>query len=252
MHPPVLSRSFIAPGLRTGYNCGMSILLFSDATACAQTLASLTNRTGEHLLLCAGDGTLASTEHSQEISIVLPNLLVVDVNSDRFRRINFDQIANVVVDLDSETLLSSPGRRLIEMLANLAALDDGDGEMGLAFVGAAAGAVGGVLLDGVHAGLGLIPATAVAPNLAEVVDLRSLLESMSVGKGRLIALDAPVGLLYSPRLDQVRVAGAGSALLVSFVQTNGQKPQDSPPTARLHVVTDRMTSSFPDAPPDAQ
>jgi len=225
----------------------MAILLFSDSAACAQTLPTLAPRKGEHLLLCAGDGTLTSTELSQTIAAALPDLLVVDVNSDRFRRLNFDQFATVVVDLDAETLLSSPGRRLVEMLANLAALDDGEGEMGLGFVGAAAGAAGGVLLDGLHAGLGLLPATAIAPNLAEVADLRTLLESMSAGLGRLIALDAPVGVLYSPRADQISVAGSGSALLVAFVRPTGTTQENTPPTARLHVVTAGMTSSFPDA-----
>jgi hypothetical protein len=223
----------------------MAILLFSDASACAQTLAALAPRPGEHLLLCAGDGTLTSTDLSETLAQALPTLLVVDLNSDRFRRLNYDQFATILVDLDTETLLSSPGRRLVEMLANLASLDEGEGEMGLGFVGSAAGAAGGILLDGVHVGLNLVPATAIALNLAEISDLRVLLEKMSAGLGRLIALDAPVGVSYSPAADQVTVAGSGSALLMAFVRAEGEGRQDSPPTARLHVVTGGMTSSFP-------
>lgn len=230
----------------------MAILLFSDPAACATTLPNLVSRTGEHLLLYAGDGAvttaLPATPLATALGVALPNLLVVDLNSDRFRRINFDVISSVTLDLDAESLLASSGRRLVEMLSNLASLDDGAGEMALAFVGGAAGAAGGVLLDGLHAGLNLIPGTAVAPNLAQVADLRGLLESMSAGLGRLLALDAPVGIAYARSTDQVSVAGPGSALLVAFVPSaSAANGEESPPTARLHVVTGGMTSTFPDA-----
>lgn len=241
---------FIAAADCCDYNAHMSILLFSDGATCGRTLPALATRAGDHVLLCAGDGDLASTPLSQEIAAAIPDLQVVDVNSGRFRRLNYDLLASIIVDLDVETLLSSPGRRLIEMLGNLASLDDGAGEMALGFVGSATGAAGGMLLDGVHAGLGLVPGTAIAPNLAEVKDLRALLKHISAGLGRLIALEAPVGVAYAPRSDQLTVADSGSALLVAFVRTEDEKGSDgepTPPTARLHVVTGGMVSGFPDA-----
>lgn len=241
----------IAPVWGCSYNVRMAILLFTDAQACAASLATLAKITDEDapvVLLCAGDGASTETELSVALSGTLGGLFVVDVNGDRFSRINFDALHGVILDLDAETLLSSPGRRLVEVLAQLGALREDGSELHLAFVGDAAGAAGGVLLDGVRAGLGLIPGTAVVPNIKAVADLRGLLESMSVGMGRLIALDAPVGLRYEAASDQVVVSGKGSALLVGFVAAKAAKDGEIPaPTARLHVVTDGMQSGFPGA-----
>jgi len=247
----------------------MAILLLSDASAGATIPELIGASTNDSLtsdapasdalfvLLCAGDGAATSTALAETLAPFLPNLFVVDVNGDRFGRLNFDALRAAILDFNYETLLSSAGRRLVEVLVQLAAMREPGDELHLIFVGAAAGATGGVLLDGIHAGLNLIPATAVAPDIKAVADLRGLIMSMSAGRGRLIALDAPVGLAYARTSDQVQVAGKGSALLVAFVsntkQSQASRVQDSsdneeppPPTARLHVVTGGMRSAFPD------
>jgi hypothetical protein len=238
----------------------MAILLLSDASAGATIPELIGAQTSDApiVLLCAGDGASTATALAQALLPLLPNLFVVDVNGDRFARLNFDALRAVILDFDVETLLASAGRRLVEVLAQLAAMREAGDELHLVFVGATAGTTGGVLLDGIHAGLNLIPATAVAPDIKAVADLRGLIMSMSAGRGRLIALDAPVGLAYSRESDQVQVAGKGSALLVAFVPSNkgsqaarDHDPSDSqeppPPTARLHVVTGGMRSAFPDS-----
>ena len=138
----------------------MSVYLFSDVDSCAQTLASLVSAAGDgepglSVLLANGAGTLA-----EPLRAALPDLLVVDVASPRFGRLNFDAVALVVLDLPAESLLSPQGRRLVEALGRLA-----QETLALALVGETTALAGGALLDGIHAGLSLLPGTAVIPRL---------------------------------------------------------------------------------------
>ncbi len=212
----------------------MPILLFTDADACLHSLLSLADVDAQRIavLLYAGDSALA-----QPLQALLPDLSAVDIASPRFARLNFDAIGLLVVDLPRAFLEDSGGRRLIDALARLA--EEG---MALVFVGENASLAGGALLDGIHAGLSLVPRTAVIPDLRGVGDLRALLAALS-GRGlRLLALDAPVGVRYDAARDSVRVQGAGSVLLAAF------RPgaNDEPPAARLHVLTDQNEAGWPD------
>lgn len=227
-----------------GYNRGMAILLFSDSTTCAQTLAALAPQPSDALrvLLFAGDGSPGQTTALAEgLLESFPELLVVDVNSDRFSRLNFDVVGTVILDMAGEVLLSAPGRRLVDVLGRLAAGGGGEEAIDLAFVGESVIAAGARLSDGLHAGLRLLPDTVVLHDLAEVGDLRGLLAAVSAQSGRLLALDAPVAVRYEPVSDSVLAAGKGSVLLASFVQ----EASGAPPGAKLHVVATGNSSAWP-------
>ncbi len=212
----------------------MSILLFADNDSAMQWLAPLAGAAAleNAILLRAGASPLADT-----LATVLPAITVVDIGSPRFARLNFDAIALLIVDLPQAQLESSGGRRLMDALGKLAAES-----LALAFVGNAASVVGGALLDGVRAGLSLVPSTAVIPDLRGVGDLRTLLTALSARGLRLLALDAPVALRYNSAADRVQVMGTGSVLLAAFRSASA----DEPPVARLHVLTDGMDSAWPD------
>ncbi len=209
----------------------MPILLFSDAAACAAWVTALSDP-GPALLLSTGNSALA-----EPLRAALPELAEVEATSPRFARVNFDALALLVVDLPPAFLDDSGGRRLFDALGRLA-----EETLALAFVGAAAARTGGRQLDGVHAGLSLVPHTAVIPDLNALGDLRSLLSALSQQGMRLLALDAPVGVRYDAASDRVTVRGTGSVLLVSF----RAGPEDDAPTARLHVLTDGMSAGWPE------
>ncbi len=211
----------------------MPILLFTDADACAQGVTELAGGAASKtaILLHSGDSTLL-----EALQAALPELAAVDITSPRFARLNFDAIGLLIVDLPPETLEASGGRRLMDALGKLA-----QDELALAFVGESASVAGGALLDGVHAGLSLVPGTAVVPDLRAVGDLRTLLGALSARGTRLLALDAPVGVRYDLARDFITVKGAGSALLAAFRTANAEEP----PAARLHVLTDSMESGWP-------
>jgi hypothetical protein len=212
----------------------MAILLFSDP----ETLREQAGRfiSGRlPVLLTTGESALAAP-----LQGVLENLLVIDVQGARLSRLNFDAVDLAIVDLAPAMLLSSAGRRLIDALGKLAG--EPDQGLHLAFYGLALAVTGAFLDDGLAAGLNLIPRTVVAPDVQAVDDLRALLTRMSDGGLRLLALDRPVSARYEPRADTVAVAGRGSVLLTAFRQT----PGSDRPTARLHVLTDGMTSGWPE------
>ena len=169
----------------------------------------------------------------------LEDLIVVDVQGPRLGRLNFDAIGLAVVDLTPDMLLSSGGRRLLDVLGRLAT--DPDEPLHLAFYGRSLGVIGAFLEDGVTAGLNLLPRTVVVPNVKSVADLRALLLNTSERGLRLLALDHPVCARYETVADTIAVRGAGSVLLAAFRRT----PDSEQPTARLHVLTDKMTSGWP-------
>lgn len=184
------------------------------------------------LLTGAGESTLAAP-----LQEALPDLVVLEAGSPRFARLNFDAVTLVVADLDAAFLLGSAGRRLFDALGHLAAET-----LTLAFCGEAGASAGGVLHDGLHAGLSLVPHTVVLPDLRAVPDLRGLLASLSERRIRLLALDAPACALYDPARDDVAVHGAGSVLVAAFVDA----PGESTPTARLHVLAGGMRAGWPE------
>ncbi len=211
----------------------MAILLFSDAqTVCEQAQQFIHGRLPA--LLTVGESALAAP-----LQAVLDDLLIVDVQGPRLSRLNFDAVDLALVDLSAELLLSSGGRRLIDVLGTLAG--DPDQELHLAFYGRPLAVIGAFLDDGLTAGLNLISRTVVAPDVQAVTDLRALLARMSDAGLRLLALDRPVSARYDPLADTVAVSGPGSVLLTAFRQNSG----DERPTARLHVLTDGMTSGWP-------
>lgn len=226
-----------------GYNGRMAILLVSDPETCVSTLATLSPIQTDALrvLLFAGDSSAdQTTPLADALDSAFPELLVVDVNSDRFPRLNFDVVGTLVLDMPAEVLLSAPGRRLVDVLGRLA-LGVGDDVLDLVLVGESVSAAGARLTDGVLAGLSLLPDAVVIPNLAQIRDLRGLLAAVSAQSGRLLALDAPVAVRYDVVADSVQAAGGGSALLVSFVPG----AEGAPASAKLHVVSAGSTSSWP-------
>ncbi|CAN5443813.1 hypothetical protein BH10CHL1_BH10CHL1_10810 [soil metagenome] len=211
----------------------MAILLFSDAqTVCEQAPKFIRGRLP--VLLTVGESALATP-----LQAVLDDLLIVDVQGPRLSRLNFDAVDLAIVDLSPELLLSSGGRRLIDVLGALAS-DPGQG-LHVGFYGPSLAVMGAFLDDGLTAGLNLIPRTVVAPDVQAVTDLRALLARMSDAGLRLLALDRPVSAHYEPLADAMTVRGQGSVLLTAF----RQNPDEQRPTARLHVVTDGMTSGWP-------
>lgn len=226
-----------------GYNGRMAILLFSDPATCVSTLAKLSNVGDDALrvLLFAGDGSTGqSTPLANAMADEYPDLLVVDVNSERFPRLNFDVVRTLIPDMAAEVLLSAPGRRLVDVLGKLAS-DGGEDALDLALVSESVTAAGARLSDGLHAGLTLLPDAVVIHSLAEVGDLRALLAAVSAESGRLLALDAPVAVRYDAVDDAVRVAGTGSVLLVTFAPG----AEGAPASAKLHVVAAGNRSSWP-------
>jgi hypothetical protein len=217
----------------------MPILLYSDMHTCAKLAGPMA--TNGLVVLLTAEGAAADPH----LTHAFPELLVIEAGSPRFSRLNFDALALVLVDLPMDVLLSSVGRRLMETLGRLT--EEG---LGLAFVGDVVAVTGGVMLDGVHAGLSLVPGTAVMPNVSAVHDLHALLERMRARRTRLLALDAPVGAAYDAAADRVTVHGSGSVLLMAFVEDHADAAADTAAetggTARLHVLTNGMTSGWPE------
>lgn len=209
----------------------MPILLSTEIDSCAHRLAAIPGE-GTFVLAAQGDSTLEA-----RLRETLPGLVVAQIGTPRFARLNFDFVRALVLDLNDEVLLSSPGRRLAETLGRLARES-----LFLSLVGPAAGVAGGLLADGLRAGLSLVPHTAVLPDLRTIADLRTLLATLSASSTRLLALDAPVTVCYDGATDRVSVVGTGSALLASFAGTAGSDL----PTARLHVLSDGMSAAWPD------
>jgi len=58
----------------------------------------------------------------------------------------------------------------------------------------------------------------------------------------LLALDRPVAARYESAQDSVTITGKGSVLLTAFRQS----PDQAQPTARLHGLTNGMTSRWPE------
>ncbi len=152
------------------------------------------------LLLCSNQEKLADlidryradsfaallfVDHSELFSMLEPlveDLLVVDVNGPRLSRLNFDAVEVVVVDFSPAELLSSAGRRSVDVLGRLA-----EESLTLVLYGAATATAGAFLLDGKTAGLNLVPHVVVVPDLQVVPELRTLLDSMSGLGLRLLA-----------------------------------------------------------------
>ena len=142
----------------------MAILLFSTPEILIEQARHFA---GEQLpvLLTTGESALTVPLQAR-----LEELIVVDVQGPRLGRLNFDAIGLAVVDLTPDMLLSSGGRRLLDVLGRLAT--DPDEPLHLAFYGPSLGVIGAFLEDGVTAGLNLLPRTVVVPNVKSVVDLR--------------------------------------------------------------------------------
>ena len=99
---------------------------------------------------------------------------------------------------------------------------------------------GSMLLDGISAGLNLVPRCVVMPDVPSVPDLQSLLASLSNADARILALDAPVCAHYHCDTDAVTVEGQGNVLLAAF-KRNGIEA----PTARLQVLSHGKTGAWP-------
>ena len=213
----------------------MAILLYSDPETLTRSIDS---HVGEMIavLLTTGESMLAS-----QLAAVIEDLLVIDVTGPRLSRLNFDAVSLVILDLTPEELLSSGGRRLLDVLGRLA-----EESLTLAFYGAATATVGTRLQDGLTAGLNLIPRSVVIDDVLAVPDLNALLSSLSRSDVRLIALDRPVGAIYDFAGDSVRVeeadaaGGAGNVLLVAF------KIGPEGPVARLQMLTPGMQRRWPE------
>ncbi len=182
-------------------------------------------------LLSDGDSLFADA-----LAAVVDDLIAVDINGPRLSRVNFDAVALVILDLPSETLLGPVGRRLVDALGHLARE-----ELTLAFMGESAAVTGLFLEDGITAGLNLIPQAVVIDDVQGVADLQALLARMSTQGVRLLAMDAPVSVVYEQAEDTVAVEGSGNVLLVSFVQG----ADDLHPTARIHALTMGMRDTWP-------
>jgi len=211
----------------------MAIILFSTQETLFEQVAQFTQKKLP-VLLSSGPSALA-----KQLETVLVDLVVVDVQGPRLSRLNFDAIGLAVLDLSVEMLLSSPGRRLVEVLAHLAA--DPDQALNLAFYGSALNVTGNFSEDGLIAGLNLIPRTVLVPDVQVVADLRALLATISQQQLRLLAMDGAVSVQYDQARDRVSVCGAGNVLLTAFRET----PDSEQPTARLHVLTDGKISGWP-------
>lgn len=209
----------------------MPIQLFSNLNT---LLDHLPADDGEHLrvVLTGPDGEMA-----EDLAIEDPGLLMVDITGPKLQRVNFDLVRFAVIDLAPKTLLASGGRRLMDVLGHLA-LED----LTLAFVGPATAVTGGILEDGVTAGLNLLPRTAVLADVQAVADLRGLLTALSHAGRRILALDGAVAATYTRPGETVTVTGHGSVLLVAFHQEQGAET----PTARINVLGAGMTRTWPD------
>ncbi|NJN81282.1 MAG: hypothetical protein HC802_02655 [Caldilineaceae bacterium] len=162
-------------------------------------------------------------------------LIVIELGDDRLSRLNFDIVERLILDLPSEFLLSSPGRRLTDALGRLA-----EEALTMTFVGDATGATGAFLMDGLTAGLALVPGTVVVPSVQAVPDLRALLATLSANRTRLLALDERVAARYIHQIDQVEVSGEGSVLLAAFHQPD----RNASPVARVQLLQSGSAQSW--------
>ncbi len=225
----------------------MGILLYSDRETLVHSISS---HTGEMIvvLLTTGESELASPLQSR-----LPELLTIDVTGPRLSRLNFDAISLAIIDLTPSELLSSAGRRLIDVLGHLA-----QESLTLAFFGPSTATVGSLLQDGIAAGLNLIPRTTVIDDVMAVPNLNALLASLSRSGVRLLALDHPVQALYDFDTDSIVVAeitgksdkdgdaggegpsAEGKAMMIAF------KAGPAGPTARIQILTPGMQRRWPE------
>ena len=159
----------------------MPIQLFSNLNTLLDHLPADDGET-LRVVLTEPDGEMA-----EDLALDDPGLLIVDVTGPKLQRVNFDLVRFAVIDLTPKTLLGSGGRRLMDVLGHLA-LE----ELTLAFVGPATAVTGGILEDGITAGLNLLPRTAVLADVQSVADLRGLLTALSQAGRRILALDGAV------------------------------------------------------------
>lgn len=208
----------------------MSIFLASDLQP---LLDHVPTRQDDRLiaLLYAGDSALC-----EAIQAHVADPLIIDVEGPRLSRVNFDAVGLVILDLAPAQLLSSGGRRLVDVLGRLAeeALD-------LALVGPATAVAGSLLQDGVTAALNLIPSCVVIDDVQAVDDLHGFLARVSLLGVRLLALDGPVLAQYSVHDDHVTVSSDGNVMLVAFVPV-----KDGSVTARAQILHKPMRRSWPD------
>lgn len=207
----------------------MSILLASSAATLFDHLAA---RRDERLvlLLYAGTSNLAETLRAQ-----VEEPLIVDIEGPRLSRVNFDAVGLVILELTPEQLLSSLGRRLVDVLGRLA-----QESLDLALFGPAAAPAGAFLQDGVTAGLNLVPRSVVIEDVQAVGDLHALLAHVSRMDVRLLALDGPVVAQYTEADDTVVVHGGGNVMLVAFVPA-----ADDGKTARIQLLHQSMRRGWP-------
>lgn len=207
----------------------MGILLCSSEEALRAAIDTQQNERFVAVLY-TGESALATA-----LSVDVDDLIAVDVNGPRLSRLNFDAVSMVVLDFASTELLSSAGRRLVDVLGRLA-----EESLTLVFIGEATASTGAFLEDGVTAGLNLIPGAVVLPDVQAVPDLRALLTRISGAGLRLLALDGSVSAHFHHEDATVDVAGEGNALLVGFVTGD-----DGGTTARLQPLEDGMRRGWP-------
>ena len=211
----------------------MSILLAPDPTPLLDTLAERQDNRLIALLYAGATDLRAPLEERVD------DALVVDVESPRLSRVNFDAVGLVLLDLTPGQLLSRAGRRLVDVLGRLA-----EESLDLALVGPATATAGAFLQDGVTAGLNLIPGCVVIDDVKAVDDLHGLLAQVSRLDVRVLALDAPVVAGYTVADDTVSVQGDGSVMLIAFVP-NAVDDADAGKTARLQILHQPMRRTWP-------
>ena len=211
----------------------MTIALFSDSQSLRECVDAV-SQAGPVVALHAGAHPLAGLLRA---SLADPDrLIAADVRRGELSRVNFDAVAAVILDLTAEELLSSAGRRLVDVLGRLA-----QEELVLALVGDPVSLTGALLIDGVTAGLNLIPRTVVLVDVAGVHNLHDALAAVRDAGLRILACDGSVGVVYTHGQDAVRVHGRGTVLLGAL--RAGQS--SAQPTMRLQVLTAGMTSGWP-------
>ncbi len=233
----------------------MPLILATDAGAAADALAHLADeqRAARRNVLAYAPAVLLQEagaldeELAETLREVLPELVMVELGSARFGRLNFDALALLALDLSPALLDAPAGRRLVDALGGL--LREGKT---LLLAGDAAGMAGALLAPDaaaeeddetpLRAGLGLLPGALVLPSL-QSADLRTLLQRLSEQGGRLLALEAPAAVLceVTGAHAHFRMLGGGSAQLVAFAQPVGE----GAPTARLHPLTHTQDAGWP-------
>lgn len=229
--------------VRYWYNSGMPIALYANhqilTAQLSQLLAETTDEEAPLALLLHGD---TRTLPDSALTQVDGAITALDVRSERLNRLNFDMVGLVIIDLTPEELLSSSGRRLSEIFSRLA-----EEMLTLCLLGNAVQVTGARLLDGVTAGLNMIPDAVVIVSVEEGDALRALLIKIGESGLRLMVLDRDAAVIYSHAGDRVwaqgEAEGATEGRGVTLI--GWHLPVDGKAAARLKLLSPGMQSAWP-------